>query len=198
MYSASVHDRYFNRRIIIRIKCKQEGTTIKQKQQEGQENIIMLLLTTLSFSTLSILFVLIFIGGYVSASGVGLSCPDWPLCPAGLVPLQDFIIEYFHRTIAAITGLMVIITMLFTLKSKQAPKEMKIASIIAGAAVIAQITLGAIVILERLHAHLVTLHLGIGIILFSMLVLVNLYGRKIPNNKNNNTEPISNLEKSTV
>ena len=81
----------------------------------------MLLLKTLSFSTLSILFVLIFIGGYVSASGVGLSCPDWPLCPAGLVPLEDFIIEYFHRTIAAITGLMVIITMVFTLKSKQAP-----------------------------------------------------------------------------
>ena len=157
----------------------------------------MLLLKTLSFSTLSILFVLIFIGGYVSASGVGLSCPDWPLCPAGLVPLQDFIIEYFHRTIAAITGLMVIITMLFTLKSKQAPKEMKIASIIAGAAVIAQISLGAIVILERLHAHLVTLHLGIGIILFSMLVLVNLYVRKIPD-KNNNVEPLSNLEKSTV
>ena len=57
-----------------------------------------MLLKTLSFSTLSILFVLMFIGGYVSASGVGLSCPDWPLCPAGLVPLQDFIIEYFHRT----------------------------------------------------------------------------------------------------
>ena len=56
-----------------------------------------MLLKTLSFSTLSILFVLMFIGGYVSASGVGLSCPDWPLCPAGLVPLQDFIIEYFHR-----------------------------------------------------------------------------------------------------
>jgi heme A synthase len=57
--------------------------------------------------------------------------------------------------------------------------------------------LGAIVILERLHAHLVTLHLGIGIILFSMLVLVNLYVRKIPD-KNNNVEPLSNLEKSTV
>jgi cytochrome c oxidase assembly protein subunit 15 len=156
-----------------------------------------MLLKTLSFSTLSILFVLIFIGGYVSASGVGLTCPDWPLCPAGLVPLQDFIIEYFHRTIAAITGLMVIITMAFTLKSKQAPKEMKIASIIAGSAVIAQITLGAIVIIERLHAHLVTLHLGIGIILFSMMVLVTLYSSKIQNNNNKKTS-ISNLEKSTV
>src|SRR5215210_8590380 len=108
----------------------------------------IVILKILSFSTISVLFALIFVGGYVSASGVGLSCPDWPLCPAGLIPLADFIIEYFHRTIAAITGLMVIITMLFTLKTKQAPKEMKIASIIAGTAVIAQITLGAIVILE--------------------------------------------------
>jgi heme A synthase len=156
----------------------------------------MLLLKTLSLSTLSILFILIFIGGYVSASGVGLSCPDWPLCPAGLVPLEDFIIEYFHRTIAAITGLMVIITMVFTLKSKQAPTGMKLASLIAGSAVISQITLGAIVIIERLHAHLVTLHLGIGIILFSMMVIVTSYSIRIQNN--NKKESISKLEKSTV
>jgi heme A synthase len=156
----------------------------------------MLLLKTLSLSTLSILFILIFIGGYVSASGVGLSCPDWPLCPAGLVPLEDFIIEYFHRTIAAITGLMVIITMVFTLKSKQAPTGMKVASLIAGSAVIAQITLGAIVIIERLHAHLVTLHLGIGIILFSMMVIVTSYSIRMQNN--NKKESISKLEKSTV
>lgn len=156
----------------------------------------MLLLKTLSLSTLSILFILIFIGGYVSASGVGLSCPDWPLCPAGLVPLDDFIVEYFHRTIAAITGLMVIITMVFTLKSKQAPTGMKVASLIAGSAVIAQITLGAIVIIERLHAHLVTLHLGIGIILFSMMVIVTSYSIRIQNN--NKKESMSKLEKSTV
>jgi cytochrome c oxidase assembly protein subunit 15 len=154
-----------------------------------------MLLKILSFSTLSILFTLIFIGGYVSASGVGLSCPDWPLCPAGLIPLADFIIEYFHRTIAAITGLMIILTMVFTLKSKQAPKGMKIASIIAGAAVMVQITLGAFVIIERLHALLVTLHLGIGIILFSMVVMVTLYAWKIQDNKE---KSFSKLEKSTV
>jgi heme A synthase len=154
-----------------------------------------MLLKILSFSTLSILFTLIFIGGYVSASGVGLSCPDWPLCPAGLIPLADFIIEYFHRTIAAITGLMIILTMVFTLKSKQAPKGMKIASIIAGSAVMVQITLGAFVILERLHALLVTLHLGIGIILFSMIVIVTLYAWRIQDNKE---KSFSKLEKSTV
>ncbi|HEX7257395.1 MAG TPA: COX15/CtaA family protein [Nitrososphaeraceae archaeon] len=154
-----------------------------------------MLLKILSFSTLSILFTLIFIGGYVSASGVGLSCPDWPLCPAGLIPLADFIIEYIHRTIAAITGLMIILTMVFTLKSKQAPKGMKIASIIAGAAVMVQITLGAFVIIERLHALLVTLHLGIGIILFSMIVMVTMYAWRIQDNKE---KSFSKLEKSTV
>jgi cytochrome c oxidase assembly protein subunit 15 len=153
-----------------------------------------MLLKILSLSTLSILFTLIFIGGYVSASGVGLSCPDWPLCPTGFAPHEDFIIEYFHRTIAAITGLMVIVTMIFTLKSKQTPKGMKLASIIAGTAVISQITLGAFVIIERLHAHLVTLHLGIGIILFTMSILVTLYAWKIPVKE----KSISQMQKHTL
>jgi len=132
-------------------------------------------LKTLSVSTLFALFALISIGGYVSASGVGLTCPDWPLCPAGLVPMNEFLIEYFHRSIAAATGLLVIITMAFTLKSKTAPRGMKIASIIAGSAVVGQITLGAFVIVERLHAILVTAHLGLGLVLFAMVLIIVLY-----------------------
>lgn len=138
-----------------------------------------MILKYLSTITLCILFTLIFVGGYVSASGVGLSCPEWPMCPKGLVPHEDFIIEYFHRTIAASTALMVIITMAFTLKTKIAPRGMKIASIIASSAVIGQITLGAFVIIERLHAILVTIHLGLGITLFSMVLLTTLYAWKL-------------------
>ena len=138
-----------------------------------------MLLKTLSFSTLAVLFSLITIGGYVSASGVGLTCPDWPLCPYGLLPHADFIIEYFHRSVAAATGVLVIATMAFTLKSKAAPAGMKVASIIAGGAVIGQITLGAIVIVERLHALLVTVHLGLGILLFSMVLITVLYAHRL-------------------
>jgi len=139
----------------------------------------MTLLKVLSLTTLFALFALISIGGYVSASGVGLTCPDWPLCPAGLVPMNEFIIEYFHRTIAATTGLLVIATMAFTLKSNVAPKGMKIASIIAGAAVVGQITLGAFVIVERLHAILVTTHLGLGLVLFAMVLILVLYSYEL-------------------
>ncbi len=124
-----------------------------------------------------------FIGGYVSASGVGLTCPDWPLCPQGLVPHQDFIIEYFHRSVAATTGLLVITTMAFTIKSKVAPRGMKIASIIAAGAVIGQVTLGAIVIVERLHSLLVTGHLGLGIVLFSMMLMTVIYAYRIDYSK---------------
>ena len=136
-------------------------------------------LTRLAFSTLFIVFTLIFIGGYVSSSGVGLSCPDWPLCPAGLVPMKEFIIEYFHRTIAATTGIMVFTTMFFTLRSKETSKSTKIASMIATGLVVGQIILGAIVIVEKLHALLVTMHLGMGLILFIMILTVFLDVRQI-------------------
>src|ERR1051325_1127105 len=138
-----------------------------------------MLLTKISFSTLSILFALIFIGGYVSSSGVGLSCPEWPLCPAGLVPMREFIIEYFHRTVAATTGLMVFVTMIFTLKLQETKRSTKIASMIAAALVVGQITLGGFVIVEKLHAALVTLHLGMGLILFVMILNVFLDAKEI-------------------
>jgi heme A synthase len=136
-------------------------------------------LTRLAFTTLLIVFALIFIGGYVSSSGVGLSCPDWPLCPAGLVPMKEFIIEYFHRTVAATTGIMVFTTMFFTLRSKETSKSTKIASMIAAGLVVGQIILGAIVIVEKLHALLVTMHLGMGLILFIMILTVFLDAKEI-------------------
>src|SRR5919198_2151294 len=153
-------------------------------------------LKTLSFATLVSLFCLMFIGGYVSASGVGLTCPRWPLCPAGFVPMNEFIIEYFHRSVAATTALLVISTMAFTLKSKITPRGMKIASVIASGAAIGQITLGAVVIIERLHAILVTVHLGLGLILFAMILMTVLYSFKLPTNKKKATST-SSLQTTT-
>ena len=138
-----------------------------------------MILLKLSFATLCVLFTLIFVGGYVGASGAGLSCPKWPLCPTGLVPSSEFIIEYFHRSLAATTSILVIATMIFTLKSKIAPKQMKLASVIASGAAIDQITLGAIVILQQLHALLVTIHLGLGLVLFAMTLLTVIYAYRL-------------------
>ena len=93
--------------------------------------------------------------------------------------------------------MLVITTMAFTLKSKDAPRGMKIASIIAAGTVIGQITLGALVIVERLHAILVTAHLGLGLVLFSMVLMTTLYAFKINRQKIETTEISSNLSATT-
>jgi heme A synthase len=154
-------------------------------------NMKMTIIRALPAATLSSVFTLMFIGGYVSASGVGLTCPKWPLCPAGFVPMEEFLIEYFHRSVAAVTGMLVFVTMFFVLRSKVTPRPMKMASIIASCAAAGQITLGAIVIMERLHAILVTVHLGLGLLLFSMILITVLYSRKIVDAKNH-------VHKSTI
>lgn len=151
-----------------------------------------------SIGTLCVLFGLMTLGGYVSSTGVGLSCPQWPLCPQGLVPSYEFLIEYIHRTVAATTGLLVFLTMAFVLKGKNSLQSTKISSIVAAASVIGQITLGAIVINEKLHADLVTAHLGLGLILFSSMifVVINIFYTNI-NLKSLKTSNISSRDKNS-
>ena len=120
-----------------------------------------------------------FVGGYVSAAGLGLTCPEWPLCPDGVMPSEEYLIEWFHRLVAATTGALVIATMVASLINKNADRKIKITSSLATVFVITQITLGALVIDMKLHAVLVAIHLGIGILLFSMVLLTTLFAFRI-------------------
>ncbi len=120
-----------------------------------------------------------FIGGYVSAAGLGLTCPEWPLCPSGVMPSEEYLIEWTHRLIAATTGALVIATMVASLINKNADLKIKVTSSLATIFVITQITLGALVIDLKLHAVLVAVHLGIGILLFAMVLLTTLFAFRI-------------------
>jgi heme A synthase len=133
----------------------------------------------LALTTLIVLYSLMFIGGYISAAGLGLTCPEWPLCPNGVMPSEEYLIEWIHRTTAATTGALVISTMVASLINKNADLKIKITSSIATALVITQITLGALVIDTKLHAVLVAIHLGIGIWLFAMVLLTVLFAFRI-------------------
>jgi cytochrome c oxidase assembly protein subunit 15 len=116
-----------------------------------------------------------FIGGYISAAGLGLTCPEWPLCPNGIMPSEEYLIEWIHRLVAATTGVLIIATMVASLINKNSDLKIKVTSSIATALVITQITLGALVIDTKLHAVLVAIHLGIGIWLFAMVLLTTLF-----------------------
>ena len=133
----------------------------------------------LALATVIVLYSLMFIGGYVSAAGLGLTCPEWPLCPDGIMPSEEYLIEWIHRLVAATTGVLVISTMIASLINKNADLKIKITSSLATGLVITQITLGALVIDTKLHAVLVAIHLGIGIWLFAMVLLTVLFAFRI-------------------
>ncbi|MDH5430750.1 MAG: COX15/CtaA family protein [Nitrosopumilus sp.] len=133
----------------------------------------------LALATLIVLYSLMFIGGYISAAGLGLTCPEWPLCPNGVMPSEEYLIEWIHRTVAATTGVLIIATMVASLINKNSDSKIKITSSLATGLVITQITLGALVIDTKLHAVLVAIHLGIGIWLFAMVLLTVIFAFRI-------------------
>ena len=138
-----------------------------------------MILKYLALTSLVVLYSLMFIGGYVSAAGLGLTCPDWPLCPNGILPDEEYFIEWVHRLIAATTGTLIVATTVGCWIAKNSHWKIRVTSTLAAIFVVTQITLGAIVIDLKLHAVLVAVHLGIGILLFAMVLLTTLFAFRL-------------------
>ena len=138
-----------------------------------------MILKYLALASLVILYSLMFVGGYISAAGLGLTCPEWPLCPNGVMPNEEYFIEWVHRLVAATTGVLILATTIGAWLNKDAGRKIKFTSAFASALVVTQITLGALVIDTQLHAVLVAIHLGIGILLFAMTLLTVLFAFRL-------------------
>lgn len=134
-----------------------------------------MILKYVALSTLVLLYSLMFVGGYISAAGLGLTCPDWPLCPDGLMPSEEYLIEYIHRVMAASTGALVVATAVGSWVARGSDAKIRATSALASVLVVTQIALGALVIDLKLHAVLVAVHLGIGILLFAMVLLTVIF-----------------------
>ena len=133
----------------------------------------------LALTSLIVLYSLMFIGGYISSAGLGLTCPEWPLCPNGIMPNEEYFIEWTHRLIAATTGALIVATTVGSWLNKNAGRKIRFTSTFAATLVVTQITLGALVIDLKLHAVLVAIHLGVGILLFAMVLLTTLFAFRI-------------------
>jgi len=133
----------------------------------------------LALASLVILYSLMFIGGYLQASGQGLACPEWPLCPSGFLPTEEYLTEWIHRLVAATTGVLIIATAIASWKVAGSHTKIRITGTLAGVLVVAQITLGAIVIDTKLHAVIVAIHNGAGVLLFAMTLLTTLFAFRL-------------------
>ncbi len=133
----------------------------------------------LALASLVMLYSLMFIGGYLQASGQGLACPEWPLCPSGFLPTDEYLTEWIHRLVAATTGVLIVAMAVGSWKVKGSDTKIKITGTLAGVLAVAQITLGAIVIDTKLHAVIVAIHNGAGILLFAMALLTTLFAFRL-------------------
>jgi heme A synthase len=113
------------------------------------------------------------LGGVVRVSGSGLGCPDWPLCHGRPYPPADLhaIIEYSHRTVGAITGLLVIVTVVaaWVVFRSRRPVVAWLATASLGAIAV-EGGLGGVVVVNELQPWLVAVHLGLAMIILGGLI----------------------------
>ena len=113
------------------------------------------------------------LGGVVRVTGSGLGCPDWPLCQGRPYPPANLnaIIEYSHRTVGAITGVLIIATVVAAWAvfrtRRPAVAWLATASVIA---VSVEGALGGVVVVSELKPWLVAVHLGLAMIILGCLI----------------------------
>jgi heme A synthase len=133
----------------------------------------VVLFRRLAFLTAFFAYLQIALGGVVRVSGSGLGCPDWPLCHGRPYPPANIhsIIEYSHRTVGSITGVLIIATVLLAwlVFRERRPLVAWIASA-SLVAVAAEGGLGALVVANELSPWLVVVHLGLAMIILGCLV----------------------------
>ncbi|PYZ93276.1 heme A synthase [Salipaludibacillus keqinensis] len=124
------------------------------------------------------MLVVIIQGALVTQTGSGDACgAEWPLCYGQLIPEDPTIqtlIEYTHRLVSAILGLMVIIHAVWSWISLRQMKETKLFSILAVAFIIFQGLLGAAAVVWGQSDAVMALHFGFSLISFTSVLLLTI------------------------
>ena len=123
----------------------------------------------LSFASLVLLYSVMLIGVYISASNLGLFCTDWPLCPNGFnFPSPKYSFEHYHRVLVIITGVFIYTTAMYAIKKARSIRKYAIASSII---ISFQILLGMLVVNTKLQPLIVAIHLSTGVLLFAITLM---------------------------
>src|SRR2546428_8524567 len=111
----------------------------------------------LAFLTAFFAYLQIALGGVVRVTDSGLGCPDWPLCHGRPYPAADIhsIIEYSHRTVGTITGVLLIVTVVTAwLVFRRSPPLVAWLATASVLAIAAEGELGGVVVVNELASWL--------------------------------------------
>ena len=127
-----------------------------------------------SYLTVGVTYLLIIMGAVVRVSGSGLGCPDWPLCHGQVVPPGHTagIIEYSHRLLAGIDGLLILATLILWARAHRFSSRILMAAAGVLLLLAVQVGIGAAVVNLELPPMLVLVHLGMAMLLFGLLIAI--------------------------
>ena len=137
-------------------------------QQAGLPFRILTIATVLS------ILALVALGGVVRLTDSGLGCPDWPLCHGRIIPPLDgpTLIEYSHRLMASVVGLLVLAVVLAVWRSYRRQPWLLVPATLGFVALVAQVLLGGFTVLRELPPEFVLAHLATAEALMACMMVV--------------------------
>lgn len=118
-------------------------------------------------------------GALVTKTESGQGCGDsWPLCHGQVIPesitTAETIIEYSHRFVSALLGIMVIILAIWMWKKLPHVRETKFLAVIAVLFIVFQGLLGAAAVMWGQSSAVLALHFGFSLVSFASVLLLTI------------------------
>ncbi len=143
--------------------------------------------STLIIITIAVTILLIFIGGFVRATGAGLGCPDWPKCFGLWIPPLDAAqlpaeydasqfnvvhtwTEYVNRLVGVLVGFLILLSAAFSTGYTKIRKSVTVASFLSLVLVIFQGWLGGQVVRSGLQEGMITIHMIVAMLILMTLI----------------------------
>jgi heme a synthase len=115
---------------------------------------------------------LIALGGVVCVTQSGKACPDWPGCFGRIIPPPQVnsIIEYSHRLVAGLTGLIIIAAAVVSWRRARSIRWISRPPAIAILFLLAVIVFGALAVLRGLPPWMAALDLGSALVVLALML----------------------------